>query len=75
MKIEKITFEMGSDFHAVLVCEHCKATQQLRSGYHDNFYHTQVMPSIKCAACGKDRMGRGEGSNPGVNGYERGMIA
>ena len=70
MRIERITFEMCNDFHAILVCEHCNATQDLKSGYHDNFYHTQVMPSIKCHACGRDRLGRIEGANVGVNGHD-----
>jgi phage terminase large subunit GpA-like protein len=60
MKIDQITNELGNDFFAVLVCEHCGEKQDLKRGYHDNYYHTKVMPSIKCRACGKDRLGRTE---------------
>lgn len=57
MKIKTITFEMGSDFKAILECEHCGHEQKLGSGYHDNFYHTHVIPAITCKGCGKNRSG------------------
>lgn len=57
MKIKEITFESGNDFSAILECEHCGGTQKISSGYHDNYYHTKVIPSITCFACGKNRKG------------------
>lgn len=57
MKIQKITFEHRNDFYAILECEHCQATQELKNGYHDQNYHVNVMPTIKCKSCGKDRNG------------------
>jgi len=57
MKIKEITFEMGNDFAAVMECEHCHSTQKLSSGYHDNFYHTRVIPAMTCKTCGKTRDG------------------
>lgn len=57
MKIQKITFECGNDFSAIMQCEHCGNTQSNSSGYHDNHYHTQVIPALHCAACGLDRHG------------------
>ena len=57
MKIKNITSEMGNDFAAVMECEHCRSTQKLTSGYHDNFYHTRVIPAMTCKACGKNRAG------------------
>ena len=57
MKIQKITFESGNDFKAVLECEHCGQTQPLGTGYHDNFYHTKVIPAITCKSCGRNRAG------------------
>lgn len=57
MHILKILSEHRSDFTAMLECEHCNNTQQLMSGYHDEFYHTQVVPAITCESCGKDRTG------------------
>jgi transcription elongation factor Elf1 len=55
MKIKNITFEMGNDFHAIMECEHCGHQGKLSSGYHDNFYHTRVIPAMRCAECGKSR--------------------
>jgi hypothetical protein len=57
MKIQKITFELGSDFSAIMECEHCQATQTLISGYHDNYYHTKVIPAMTCKKCGRNRNG------------------
>ena len=57
MKIKEITFQMRSDFAAVMECEHCSASQKLTSGYDDNFYHTQVIPAMTCKSCGKNRSG------------------
>lgn len=57
MKIAKITFEIGLDFHADLQCEHCNATQHIKTGYHDAYYHSRVIPAITCVACGRNRAG------------------
>lgn len=57
MKIKEITFEMGNDFAAIMECEHCRSTQKITTGYHDNFYHTHVIPKMACKACGKIRSG------------------
>ena len=57
MKIESITDEYRNDFSAILFCEHCGAKKKLTSGYHDNFYHTQVIPAMICWSCGLDRSG------------------
>lgn len=58
MKIKTITFEHSRDFSAVMECEHCGATQQNNSGYHDSYYHTEVIPAMTCKACGKNRAGQ-----------------
>lgn len=57
MKILRYTFEMGNDFAAIVGCEHCGHEGKLTGGYHDNFYHTQVVPSILCGGCGLNRDG------------------
>ena len=57
MKISKITFEHRNDFSADMECEHCGAHQKITSGYHDNYYHTQVIPGMFCNECGKNRLG------------------
>ena len=57
MKIKTISSEHRSDFTAIMECEHCASTQRLTSGYHDNYYHTSVIPALTCVKCGKNRAG------------------
>jgi len=58
MKILRIKSEYRNDFTADIECEHCGAVAHLGSGYHDNFYHTKVIPAMYCAKCGYNREGR-----------------
>lgn len=64
MKIAHIISEYGNDFIALLECEHCGHTEKLTCGYHDNYYHTQVIPAMKCQKCGKNRTGDGPNTKP-----------
>ena len=57
MKISEMLSEHRNDFSAMLICEHCGSKQKLTSGYHDNYYHTKVLPAIPCEKCGRDRSG------------------
>ena len=57
MKIQNITNEHGNDFSAIMECEHCGSIQKITSGYHDNYYHTRVIPAMTCKSCGKNRAG------------------
>lgn len=66
MKIKEITWEMRNDFSAVLECEHCQAEQKISSGYHDNYYHTKVIPGMFCRKCGKNRNGEAQPTTPQV---------
>lgn len=51
MKIKKITSQIRRDFTAILECEHCNKTQEV-DGYDDDYYHRNVIPTIKCNSCG-----------------------
>ena len=53
MKIQKIISQSRRDFTAEMVCEHCNATEINGSGYDDAFYHSKVIPSMKCKSCDK----------------------
>lgn len=57
MKIKTITGESRNDFAATMECEHCGHKQNITTGYHDNFYHTKVIPAMTCKSCGKNRSG------------------
>lgn len=66
MKIQTILSEYRNDFSALMVCEHCGKTHKITSGYHDNYYHTQVIPSMHCKSCGKNRAGMLEAMEPNL---------
>jgi len=53
MKIQEIKSQSRRDFTALMVCEHCKNNQLLEGGYDDDFFHTEVIPNIKCKKCAK----------------------
>jgi ribosomal protein L37AE/L43A len=52
MKIKQITSQNRRDFSAVYECEHCGATET-GYGYDDDNFHRNVIPGMKCKACGK----------------------
>lgn len=52
MKIKTIESQSRRDFYAIYECEHCKATKR-GSGYDDDNFHRNVIPKMKCEACGK----------------------
>lgn len=57
MKIHRMLSEMGNDFYATFICEHCQTITPKKSGYHDNWFHTRVIPAMNCQSCGKNRQG------------------
>lgn len=60
MKIKEVTSQYRYDFTAIIECEHCQHEQKLETGYDDSYYHTRVMPEMKCKNCGKSRNDEGE---------------
>ena len=52
MKIKKITYQYRRDFTAEYECEHCGNVIK-GSGYDDAFFHSKVIPDMKCPECGK----------------------
>jgi ribosomal protein S27E len=52
MKIKQITSQNRRDFYAIIECEECPHTQEMR-GYDDSYFHSEVIPTIKCKGCGK----------------------
>ena len=69
MKIKEITSHMGNDFSATMECEHCGHLAKLTTGYDDSFYHSRVIPAMRCIKCGKDRAGNTEHSDPDVSSF------
>ena len=52
MKINKINNRYRRDFYATYECEHCGYTKD-GSGYDDDYFHSEVIPKMKCDKCGK----------------------
>lgn len=52
MRIAAITWQMRNDFRWIGECEHCQHRAKMPAGYHDHFYHSKVIPSLKCPECG-----------------------
>jgi len=52
MKIKEITYQNRRDFRAIYVCEGC-GDESIGSGYDDDFFHQNVIPSMRCRKCGK----------------------
>ena len=57
MKISKYLTQHRNDFTADMVCEHCGGHHKLTTGYSDHNYHENVIPSMHCPTCGKNRAG------------------
>lgn len=52
MKIKEITNQHRRDFAAIYECEHCGNTLK-GHGYDDDYFHMNVIPTMKCDRCGK----------------------
>lgn len=52
MKIKKIINQHRRDFTAIFECEHC-GNEFKSDGYDDSYFHQNVIPNMKCSACGK----------------------
>lgn len=70
MKIKQITWRLRRDFHAIYECEHCRSEQKGK-GYDDSYFHTHVIPDMKCKNCGKTSP---ETYSPQETKYPDGML-
>jgi len=52
MKIKKKLSQSRRDFVAIYECEHC-GNEEESSGYDDSYFHSEVIPAMKCKKCGK----------------------
>jgi len=52
MKINKLINQHRRDFTAEYICEHC-GYAYVGSGYDDNNFHVNVIPTMKCPDCGE----------------------
>ena len=70
MKIKKIVSQHRRDFRAIYECEHCGHERE-GSGYDDANFHGNVIPAMKCKACGKSAS---EDYRPLATKYKEGEI-
>ena len=59
--IEKLS-QSRRDFQGKYKCEFCHniETDETMSSYDDEYYHTSVIPNIKCKKCGKSTINQKE---------------
>ncbi len=69
MKIQKILSQHRRDFRAIYECEHCGHTKE-GTGYDDAFFHSGVIPAMKCDECGKMA---GDDYRPLATKYQEGV--
>lgn len=50
MRLNYKTSQHRRDFNAVFECEHC-GHQITRTGYDDTYFHTKVIPAMRCPRC------------------------
>ena len=68
MRIKKMIGQSRRDFTAVYECESCGATEQ-SYGYDDRNFHDNVIPAMKCKACGQSRNSLGVTAAPTSTRY------
>jgi hypothetical protein len=73
MIIKEITYQHRRDFSAIMECEFCGHTQKNDAGYDDQYYHTNVVPNIKCKKCDKSTISGGGEINPRTPKYPEGF--
>lgn len=52
MRIVRKINQHRRDFTAVYECEGC-GNQKTTSGYDDHYFHSSVIPAMKCESCGE----------------------
>ena len=53
MNVCEVLWRHRYDYHAVFECEFCNAHQVHENCYADTNFDLNVIPAIKCKACGK----------------------
>lgn len=59
MRIKEMISQSRRDFTAIMECEFCEHTDKNESGYDDDYYHSNVIPNMKCKRCGHSTISKG----------------
>ncbi len=73
MKIIKFISQYRRDFRADFQCEGCGYIEKNKSGYDDENFHKNVIPTLKCPNCGKSGIDLGVEYRPFATKYPEGM--
>lgn len=74
MKIKEMISQSRRDFTAMMECEFCGHTNKNGSGYDDNYYHSNVIPKMKCGSCGESTISKGGEIKPQATKYPEGFV-
>jgi predicted RNA-binding Zn-ribbon protein involved in translation (DUF1610 family) len=72
MRIKGIVYQHRRDFQADYECEGCGHVVRGR-GYDDRHFHDNVIPDMKCPACGKSGRDLGVDYRPLATKYPEGF--
>jgi len=72
LKIKEILSQTRRDFQAIYICEKCD-TEETASGYDDENFHKNVIPSKICEKCGESLISQGADYRPLTTKYPDGM--
>ena len=75
MKLIKKIAQHRRDFQGEYKCEFCGHTQRDNnmSSYDDSFFHTEIIPNLKCLVCGASTVSKGGTATPAATKYPDGM--
>ena len=69
MRIHEMISQHRRDFTAIMRCEFCGHQEKESSGYDDTYYHTNVIPNMKCENCNKSTISEGAEIKPQATKY------
>jgi predicted RNA-binding Zn-ribbon protein involved in translation (DUF1610 family) len=73
MKIKQINYQNRRDFYADYECENCGNIEHNMRGYDDSYFHTHVIPSMRCSKCGESANSLGTDYRPLTTKYPDGF--
>jgi len=74
MKIKEMLSQHRRDFTAKMECEFCGHEEIDNSGYDDAYYHSNVIPNMKCKKCGESTISKGGEIKPQATKYPEGFV-
>ena len=73
MKIKKMISQHRRDFYADMECESCGHIEEKVSGYDDDNFHVNVIPTMRCKKCGESTITANKPIEPQATKYSEGF--